>query len=154
MLHFCSIIYFVVGELKGREMMNEKEIKKLNTIKKLINKEITIKEAMFELDMSRQQIYRLTKLYNEQGENGFVHKSRGKDCSFKITEEIIEEIKNLYMTEYYDYNFQAFYDELTENEKYKDKYEISYSSLYNKFLSDDIISPIAHKGTINYTMKK
>lgn len=134
--------------------MNENETKKFNTIKKLVNKEITIKEAMFELDKSRQQIYRLTKLYNEHGENGFIHKNKGKDCSFKIPEEIIEEIKNLYMTEYYDYNFQAFYDELIENEKYKGKYEISYSSLYNKFLSDDIISPIAHKGTIKLYNEK
>ena len=43
-------------------MMNEKETKKFITIKNLINKEITIKEAMFKLNKSRQQIYRLTKL--------------------------------------------------------------------------------------------
>ena len=47
MLHFYSIIYQVVGELKGRKMMNEKENKKYYTIQKLINKEMTIKEAMF-----------------------------------------------------------------------------------------------------------
>ena len=135
-------------------MMKEKEIKKFNTIEKLINKEITIKEAMFELDKSRQQIYRLAKIYKEQGEKGFVHGNRGKYCPFKISEQIIKEVKDLYLNEYYDYNFQAFYDELMENKKYKGKYEISYSTLYNKFLSDDIISPIAHKGTIKLYNEK
>ena len=134
--------------------MNDKEIKKLNTIKKLIDKEITIKEAMFELNKSRQQIYRLTKLYKECGESAFVHGNKGKECSFKIKKTIIEELENLYLAEYYDFNFQAFYDELLEKEKYKGKYDISYSSLYNAFLSDDIISPIAHKGTIKLYNEK
>ena len=48
----------------------------------------------------------------------------------------------------------VFYDELTENKKYKGKYDISYSSLYNAFLNDDIISPIAHKGTIKLYNKR
>ena len=63
-------------------------------------------------------------------------------------------MKQLYLNEYYDYNFVAFYDELTENEKYKGKYEISYSTLYNIFLDDDIISPMAHKGTIKLYNEK
>ena len=128
--------------------MNENEKKKFNIIKKLINKEITTKEAMFELNKSRQQIYRLTLLYKDHGENGFIHKNRGKHSSKKIDQNMISELEQLYLNEYYDFNFQAFYDELTENKKYKDKYNISYSSLYREFLNDDIISPIAHKGTI------
>lgn len=53
----------------------------------------------------------------------------------------------MYLNEYYDYNFVAFYDELNESEKYKGKYDISYSNLYNTFINDDIISPISHKET-------
>ena len=37
---------------------------------------------------------------------------------------------------------------MKKKERYKDKYDISYSTLYREFLNDDIISPIAHKGTI------
>ena len=92
--------------------------------------------------------------YKECGESGFVHGNKGKECSFKIKKTIIEELENLYLDEYYDFNFQAFYDELNENKKYKGKYDISYSSLYNAFLSDDIISPIAHKGTIKLYNEK
>lgn len=134
--------------------MNDKELKKLNTIKKIIESKTTIKEAMNTLNISRQQIYRLIKVYNEQGEQGFIHKNRGKKCNFKIEKSIIDELESLYLSTYYDYNFQAFYDELSENKKYKGKYELSYSSLYNAFLSDDIISPIAHKGTMKLYNEK
>ena len=126
--------------------LNEKEKNTYNIIKKVSDGNMTRKEAMFELNKSRQQIYRLINIYLNEGEKGFIHKNRGKTSEKKIDSKIIEELKLLYLDEYYDYNFIAFYDEL--NEKYKGKYDISYSSLYNAFLSDDIISPIAHKETI------
>ena len=48
---------------------------------------------------------------------------------------MLEEIKQLYLNKYYDFNFVTFYDEIIENEKYK--YKISYSSLYNEFLNNE-----------------
>lgn len=128
--------------------LNDKERYTFEIIGKVVDGKMTIKEAMFELNRSRQQIYRLTNTYHKEGEKGFIHKNRGNIPHNKKESGIIEELKQLYLDEYYDYNFMAFYDELTENEKYKNKYDISYSSLYNVFLSDDIISPLAHEGTI------
>ena len=128
--------------------LTDKEKRKSYIISKVVSGEITRKEAMYELNKSRQQIYRLIKIYNELGEAGFVHKNRCKIPYNKIDSNIIKELEQLYLEEYYDYNFEAFYDELNENKKYKDKYDISYSTLYREFLNDDIISPIAHKGTI------
>lgn len=127
--------------------LNSKEQYTYEIIDKVINNEITRKEAMYKLELSRQQVYRLIKIYNKKGKEGFVHGNRSKVPINKIERSIIEELEQLYLEEYYDYNLIAFYDELNENEKYKGKYEISYSTLYQKFLNDDIISPIAHKGT-------
>lgn len=62
--------------------------------------------------------------------------------------------ENLYLDEYYYYNFEAFYDELLENKRYKGKYDISYSSLHMYFLNDDIISTVAHKETIKLYNEK
>ena len=45
--------------------MNDKELKKLDTIKKVAESKMTIKEAMNILMISRQQIYRLIKKYKE-----------------------------------------------------------------------------------------
>lgn len=128
--------------------LDDKEKKTYEAIEKVVNGKITRKEAMFELNRSRQQIYNLIKVYNTQGKDGFIHKNKGKIPSNKIDEQTIKEIEDLYLDEYYDYNFEAFYDELKEKKKYKDKYNISYSSLHMHFLNDDIISPIAHKETV------
>ena len=128
--------------------LNGKEQYTYDIIDKVANGELTRKEAMYELNKSRQQIYRLINIYNSEGQDGFIHKGRGKIAHNKIDDKIIVEIENLYLNEYYDYNFEAFYDELTENKKYKDKYDISYSTLHMHFLKDDIISPIAHKETV------
>ena len=134
--------------------MTEQEQKKINIIKQVLNNEITRKEAMFELKKSRQQLYRLICIYKQDGEAGLIHKNRGRTSEKKLDHIMLEEIKQLYLDEYYDFNFAAFYDEIVENKKYKDKYKISYSSLYNTFLNDDIISPIAHKGTIKLYNEK
>ena len=128
--------------------MNEYEKEKYSTIKNVEKGELTRKEAAYYLHLSLKQIDRLRIIYRIEGETGFIHKNRGKLSQKKIDKKIIEALEQLYLDEYYDYNFVAFYDELTENKKYKDKYNISYSSLYNEFLNDDIISPIAHKETI------
>lgn len=135
-------------------MLSEYEQKKFYIIEKLVNGELTRKEAAYELNLSLKQIDRLKKLYYSEGECGFAHKSRGKKNTNKIDKDIIGELENLYLIEYYDYNFQAFYDALLENKKYKDKYDFSYSFLYKAFLGDDIISPIAHKGTIKLYNEK
>ena len=124
-------------------MLNEFEKNKFNTISKLVAKEITVKEAMIELDLTERQIYRLKKIYNEQGEKGFIHKNRGKENSSKKAEALITEIENLYLKEYYDYNFEAFYEDAVY-----DKYDISYDVMLKRFTEDDIISPLAHKKTI------
>ena len=134
--------------------LSDKEQFAYETIEKIVNGLITRKEAMFELNKSRQQIYRLINIYHSEGRNGFIHGNRGKESEKKIKREIIEELENLYLNEYYDFNFEAFYEEITEKEKYKGKYNISYSSLYREFLNDDIISPIAHKGTIKLNNEK
>lgn len=70
---------------------------------------------MFELNKSRQQIYNLIKIYNEQDIKDFIHKNKGKIPVNKLNRQMIEELKNLYLDKYYNYNFEAFYDEISEN---------------------------------------
>ena len=123
-------------------VLNDKEQHTFEVIDKVVNGEMTRKEAQFELDKSRQQIYRLILIYLNEGKEGFIHKNRGKVSKNKIDKNIIEELEQLYLNEYYDYNFEHFFEEI------KDRYNISYPSLHRCFLSDDIISPIAHKETI------
>lgn len=122
--------------------LNSKERKAYEVIKKVVDGEMTKKEAMVELHKSRQQIYRLIKIFNAEGEQGFIHKGRGRTSLNKKDNDMIKEIEELYLNDYYDYNYEAFYEEI-ENE-----YDISYSLMVSIFKRDDIISPLAHKKTI------
>ena len=131
--------------------LSSKEQEMYITIQKIVNGEITRKEGMEKLKLSRQQIYRLIKKYHSEGEKGFVHGNRGKSNPNKKDENLIKELEELYLKEYYDYNFEHFYEEIDK------KYNISYDVMLKRFTQDDIISPLAHKKTVkkyNEKMKK
>ena len=124
-------------------MLNDNEKKKYETISKLVNGEITRKEASNELNLSLKQIDRLKKTYLNKGESGFIHGNRGKENKNKIDEKIIEELEELYLTDFYDFNFEQFYEK-----KILGNYNISYDAMLKRFTNDDIISPFAHKKTV------
>ena len=58
--------------------MSQKEIKKYEIIKKLINKELNGTEASKILNLSTRQIRRLKRKVKDQGARGLVHGNRGK----------------------------------------------------------------------------
>ena len=123
-------------------MLNDNEKKKYEIINKLVNGEMTRKQASDELNLSLKQIDRLKKVYLNEGEKGFVHGNRGKSNPNKKDEDLIKDLEELYLKEYYDYNFEQFYEEIDK------KYNISYDVMLKRFTQDDIISPLAHKKTI------
>lgn len=131
--------------------LSKKEEEKYNVIQKVVIGEYTKQEAVEELGIGIRQINRLIIKFENEGKEGFVHKAKGKESKRKISAEIREEIVNLYITEYFDYNFTHFYEEI------QDKYSISYKTLDNILTEADIISPEAQHKTIklyNANMKK
>ena len=131
--------------------LNEREIEKLDVIKKVLIGECTKKEASGSLGLTIRQINRLLIKFKEEGENGFVHKNRGKESKKKISLEVRQEIIDLYITEYFDYNFTHFFEEI------QGKYKLSYKTVDNILTEADIISPEAQHRTIklyNVNMKK
>lgn len=133
------------------DKLTEKETLKLNEIKKVVIGESTRKEASDNLGVTIRQIDRLILKYKNEGEIGFIHKNRGKESKKKISENIKEEIINLYITEYFDYNFTHFYEEIG------DKYPLSQRAVSTILKEADIVSPQAQHKTItlyNANMKK
>ena len=131
--------------------LTEKETLKLNEIKKVVIGESTKKEASDNLGLTVRQIDRLILKYKNEGEIGFIHKNRGKESKKKIPENIKEEMINLYITEYFDYNFTHFYEEI------RDKYPLSKRAVSTILKEADIVSPQAQHKTItlyNANMKK
>ena len=125
-------------------MLNKKEQQKFDTIEKVVKGLITRKEASIELKLSLKQIDRLKRIYVEQGEKGFIHKNRGKKNPNKKSDELINEIEDLYLEKHFDFNFEHFYEDYVFG-----KYNISYDVMLKRFTEDDIISPLAHKNTVN-----
>lgn len=123
-------------------MLNDNERKKYETIDKVVKGSMTRKEAMNELNLSRQQIYRLINAFKSKGKNGFIHGNRGKANPNKKADVLINELEKLYLKEFYDFNFEQFY------EKIFSKYEISYDAMLKRFTKDGILSPLAHKKTL------
>lgn len=130
-------------------MLNEKEKNKYETIEKVVKGDMTRKEAAKDLEYSLKEIDRLKKIYLEKGKEGFMHGNRGKTNPNKKDEDLIKKIEDLYLSEYYDYNFKHFHEKAVFG-----KYDISYDVLLKYFKRDDIISPLAHKETVkNYKNK-
>lgn len=115
------------------------------TIKKVISKELTQKDAAEKLGITDRQIRRLITRYNDMGDEAFVHKNLNNQNAKKISDDISNEIMNDYLTNFYDYGFTHFYEE----QGYK--YGISFSTMVTTFTNNDIISPYAqHKTTKLY----
>lgn len=74
LLKYLPVIY----DKEVFKMLNDNERKKYETIDKVINGKMTRKEAMDELNLSRQQIYRLICLYHSKGKDGFAYGNRGR----------------------------------------------------------------------------
>ena len=130
-------------------MLNEYEQKKYDTISKFVSKEMDIKEVMKILNLKECQIYRLKRIFINEGKNGFAHKNRGKKNPNKIDDALIEELENLYLEKHHDFNFEHFYEDHVFG-----KYEISYDTMLKRFTKDDIISPLAHKNTVQIYKEK
>ena len=112
-------------------------------IQKVIAKELTQKEAATKLGITDRQVRRLIIKFNNEGKDAFIHKNAGKPShNKKIPNDISNGIINDYLNNCYDYNFTHFYEE------HGYKYGISFTSMINLFIANEIISPYAHHKTI------
>ena len=75
--------------------MNEKEELKYTTIEKIINNEITIKEAMYILNQSRRNVNRLVNKYKIEVKDGFIYKNKEKENKNKKSDFIDTLAKDL-----------------------------------------------------------
>lgn len=82
-LFCCTINNRIAWYKEGNINVKWIRTKKFYIIEKLVNGELTRKEAAYELNLSLKQIDRLKKLYYSEGERGFAHKSRGKKILIK-----------------------------------------------------------------------
>ena len=112
-------------------------------IEKVINKKLTQKEAASILEITDRQVRRLITKYKENGDDAFIHQNSGKLSHNKtISKELANEIVENYLSEFSDFGFTHYYEE----QGYK--YGISFQSIINIFIKNEIISPYAHRKTV------
>lgn len=88
---------------EGLFLMSSKEVERVTTIQRVIDKKITQAIAADHLGITVRQIKRLVKKYKESGALGLVSKQRGQASNRKYTDKKIATIKELVETHYYDF---------------------------------------------------
>lgn len=98
-------------------IMSRKESKKLNIIKQVIAKKLIWKDASEFLEASMRQIARMVIRVKLFGDDGIIHRSRGKPSNRRCNEK--EEILKLYKTKYEDFGPTLASEKLFEINKIK-----------------------------------
>ncbi len=121
--------------------MNEQT--KYDIIKRVANKEISIQRASVVLNCTIRTIYNLIKKYNSNGKEGFIHRNRNRQPSITKSNELKQNILNLFKSDNYEnVNFNHFKDLLK-----KQNINVSYNFLYNLLKSEGYISPKCNRKT-------
>lgn len=126
------------------------EQEKYETIKNLVDNNGNKKRASIKLNITVRQVNRLIQLYKTQGKAGFIHGNRGRLPVKAISQEMKENIINLYKTKYFDANINHFKEMLEEYENIK----LSYTALYTLLRKANILSPKVQKDTIKFEKQK
>ena len=74
--------------MEGILTMSQKEIDRLQIIKKIETKEIKVEQGAELIGISPRQTYRVLKKVKEEGSKGIIHKLRGKNSNRRISEGI------------------------------------------------------------------
>lgn len=94
--------------------MTNKESRKYDIIKDLINKKIDGTQASIQLNLSIRQTKRLKARVKKYGILGIVHKSRGKKSNKKTDGKLVNKIVKITKENYPDFTSQLTYEKLLE----------------------------------------
>jgi hypothetical protein len=98
-------------------MAGPKELRKLYVIRKVLDKEILQEQASEVLSLSSRQIRRIVKRVRQEGDQGVIHKSRGRPSNRRMPDEIREKVIQLYRSEYEDFGPTLAAEKLEERHR-------------------------------------
>ena len=97
-------------------MATARELRKLHIVRKVIEGSIGQVEAAELLSMSARQIRRLIKRVEEGGDEGVLHRSRGKESNRAYSQEVRHKVLELYRQKYDGFGPTLYTEKLLENE--------------------------------------
>lgn len=101
--------------MKETLAMTDKERDRLQVMKKVKEKEMTLREASNALSVSYRQTLRIRDRYVVEGDKGLVHRSRGKPSHNGYLSDVRENVLSLYQEKYYDFGPLLFSEKLEED---------------------------------------
>ena len=118
-----------------------KEIRTNDILSRLVANTLNTKQVMNLLGLSKRQVLRKKKAYIENGIKSIPHKSKNRSTGRGYSIELKQAIIDLYISDYYGWNFHHFNDDLS------DYYSINVSDsfVYNLLTTAGIDSPNKYK---------
>jgi transposase len=115
MLH-C--FFFSGGRMAEKDiiMLRQRDLKRLHVIHKVLEGTMTQGEAAGLVSLGERQIRRIVKRLRQEGDEGIVHKSRGKPSNRRLPLTLKDRTIHLYKTTYADFGPTLFAEKLEERE--------------------------------------
>jgi len=97
--------------------MRQEELKRLYIIRQVLDKKLRQIEAADKINLSYRQIKRITKRVKEEGDEGIIHRLRGKPSHNKIDNKVKNKVINLCRDKYKGFGPTLTAEKLFEIEK-------------------------------------
>ena len=97
--------------------MTQGELKRLYVIRKALDKSITQFEAAGIIDVSLRQVQRIVRTVRAEGDEGIIHKSRGRISNRALSKKIKDKALRLYKEKYPDFGPTLASEKLFEIDK-------------------------------------
>lgn len=130
--------------------MSEKELKRLEVMKRLEEKRIRQPEAANQLGISIRQVKRLLKTYREKGAEGLISKRRGKPSNNQLKAEAKQKAIDLIRKRYEGFGPTLAHEKLTEVHAI----EISVESVRQMMIAEKLWKPRRAKRPVVHPMRE
>jgi transposase len=100
-------------------MMSRKEIKRYQVIRKVLEQQVNQQEASEYLGITDRQVRRIVKRVKDQGEQGVIHKLRGRVGNRKSESSFKQKVLELYQKNYWDFGPTLCSEKLFERDGIK-----------------------------------
>src|SRR5208283_2194101 len=97
-------------------MFRQKELKRLHVIRKVLERVIKQVEAAKILSLSYRQMQRCVRRVKVEGDQGIVHKSRGRVSNRRLGDKVKERVLKLYRKRYKGFGPTLASEKLLETE--------------------------------------
>ena len=123
--------------MEGLIIMSKKELKRLNCLHLVQGKRITLEDASSLINVSYRQAKWIIKKVRGEGGSTIIHKSRGKPSNRGFGDKTIENIMDIYKSNYSDFGPTLVGEKLLELHQI----QISTETLRKILIKKDLCTP-------------